>query len=66
MGFGIYLVHLLVLDIIISGVIEISGSTYSFDLIVGIFLISVITFSLSYLLVIIIQKIPLLNKIIPK
>jgi len=66
MGFGIYLVHLLVLDIITNEVIGISISPYSYDPIVGIFLVSVITFFLSYFVVIFIQKIPFLNKIIPK
>lgn len=65
-SFGIYLVHLLVLDIISSGVIGITIDPFLFNPIIGISLVSAITFLLSYFVVIIFQKIPLLNKAVPK
>ncbi|WIV12240.1 acyltransferase family protein [Proteiniborus sp. MB09-C3] len=65
-SFGIYLVHLLVLDIISSGDIGIIIDASSFNPIIGIPLVGSITFIVSYLAVVILQRIPLLNKVVPK
>ncbi|SCG81807.1 Inner membrane protein yiaH [Proteiniborus sp. DW1] len=65
-SFGIYLVHLLVLDIIYSGELGISIKASSFNPIIGIPLVSIITFLVSHLVVLILQKIPILNKAVPK
>ncbi|MDR7857531.1 acyltransferase family protein [Tissierella sp.] len=65
-SFGIYLVHLLILNIISSGVLGIAIDAASFNPIIGIPLVSVITFILSHFIVMILQKIPLLNIIVPK
>lgn len=65
-SFGIYLVHLLVLDIISSGDIGIVIKASAFNPIIGIPLVGIITFLLSHLVVLILQNIPLLNKVVPK
>lgn len=65
-SFGVYLVHLLVLNIISSGDIGISIKASSFNLIIGIPLVSIMTFIISHFAVKILQKIPLLNIVLPK
>lgn len=65
-SFGIYLTHLLVLDIISSGDIGIIVKASSFNPIIGIPLVSILTFFISFLVVLIVQRIPLLNKVVPK
>ncbi len=65
-SFGIYLIHLLVLDIISSGELGIIINAYSFNPIIGIPLVGVITFLISHFVVLILQRIPLINKTVPK
>ncbi len=65
-SFGIYLVHLLVLDIISSGDIEIVIKASSFNPVVGIPLVSIITFLVSYIIVAILQRTPLFKLVVPK
>lgn len=64
-SFGIYLIHLLVLDLIKSEVIGISISPFSLNPIFNIFLLSILTFFISYFITVVIQKVPLLNKVVP-
>lgn len=64
-SFGIYLVHLFVLDIISSGDIGITIKASSFNPVIGIPLVSIITFIISHYFVVILQRIPLLNKVVP-
>lgn len=65
-SFGIYLVHLLVLSIISSGDMGIIVDVASFNPIIAIPLVSLITFIISHFVVTILQKIPLLRAIVPK
>lgn len=65
-SFGIYLVHLLVLNIISSGDIGITINASLFSPIIGITLVSVVTFILSHFLTKVLQRIPLINMIVPK
>lgn len=64
-SFGVYLSHLFVLRIINSGYMGISIEASSFHPIIGIPLVSLITFLLSHILVKILQKIPFVNTIVP-
>lgn len=65
-SFGIYLVHLLVLDTISSKIIKIPASTEYLYTGYEIFVVSIITFLISYGIVAVFQKIPLLKNIVPK
>lgn len=65
-SFGVYLIHLLVLDILSSGILGMAISPYTFNPIIGIPLVSVITFILSYIFVLVLQKIPFIKMIVPK
>lgn len=65
-SFGIYLIHLLVLRVLSSGYIGITINASLFNPLISIPLVSTITFVLSHFIVMILQKVPLLNKIVPK
>lgn len=65
-SFGIYLVHLLVLRVISSGYLGITINPASFNPVLSIPLVSIITFIISHFIVVILQKIPLLKMIVPK
>ena len=65
-SFGIYLVHLLVLDNILLKIIKIPINTRYVYIGGEIFLVTMLTFLISYFIVAALQKIPLLRNIVPK
>lgn len=65
-SFGVYLIHLLVLNIISSGVFGIAIKATSFNPFIGIPLVGIATFTISHFVVRILQKIPFVNLILPK
>lgn len=65
-SFGIYLVHLLILNMILSRTMNMLVNIHYLYVGIAILLISVITFLASYCIVLVLQRIPLFKSIVPK
>lgn len=63
-SFGIYLIHPLVIDILRNGYMGINIGPMTFNYIIGIPVVSIIVFLLSYIIIWIIQRIPVIRRIV--
>lgn len=65
-GFGIYLIHLIILGLIQNGYFGFKFNVFTLQPVFAVPLLTIMVFTISYLIVTVMQKIPLIRYIVPE
>jgi surface polysaccharide O-acyltransferase-like enzyme len=65
-GFGIYLIHLIVLGLFLDGDFGFKFTAFTLQPIYSVPILAAMVFGLSFLIIIVLQKIPVLREIVPE